>query len=76
MALRENIIGLDRQLKNDWLNKIAFLVADGNKPDDVRIKFRESSEDQTSDALRKTINLLMAYGLKFLRKLFHFVTTH
>ena len=64
MALRENIIGFDRQLKNDWLNKTAFLVADGNKPDDVRIKFRESSEDQTSDALRKTINLLMGIWSK------------
>ncbi|OQY33153.1 MAG: hypothetical protein B6241_08600 [Spirochaetaceae bacterium 4572_59] len=59
MALRKNKIGFDRQLTNDWLNQVAYLVADGNSPEEVRIKFRESFEDQTSDALRKTINLLM-----------------
>lgn len=59
MSLRENIIGFDRQLKNEWLNKIAFLVSDGNSPEAVKTKFRDNFEDQTSDALRKTINLLM-----------------
>jgi len=64
VILREHIIGFDRQLKNDLLNKTAYLVADGNKPDQVRLKLRESFEDQTSDALRKTINLLMGIWSK------------
>ena len=59
MSLRKNIIGFDRQLKNEWLNKIAFLVSDGNSSEEIKTKFRNTFEDQTSDALRKTLNLLM-----------------
>ncbi|WP_020614472.1 hypothetical protein [Sediminispirochaeta bajacaliforniensis] len=59
MALREKTIGYDRLLKNDLLNKVAYFVGDGNNPEDVKSKLRASFEDQTSDALRKTINLLM-----------------
>ncbi len=59
MALREKTIGYDRLLKNDLLNKVAYLVGDGNSPEEVKSKLRSSFEDQTSDALRKTINLLM-----------------
>jgi len=59
MALREKTIGYDRLLKNDLLNKVAYIVGDGSTPEEVKSKLRSSFEDQTSDALRKTINLLM-----------------
>lgn len=59
MALRKDIIGFDRRLESKWLDKTAFLVADGLTPSEVKNSLRESFEDCTSDALRKTISLLM-----------------
>ena len=59
MALRKDIIGFDRKLESKLLDKTAFLVADGLSPSEVKDSLRESFEDCTSDALRKTINLLM-----------------